>query len=180
MGIKSLKNISYRIYAFFITFLCFSLSSIIFFTQDNEIHAAIGKEVPNIEITNFMLYVTNSQHTQAVSSGTKALRYESHEEIYDLFINQVNQTLHEYMYAPFVHSQNRIYTFSQGVNYLRLDGLNFWSKWGSYNYNTRIFTGKGDFTLDNASTHAIGKNLYYNALQDIFKADSIKVILGGK
>ena len=117
MGIKSLKNISYRIYAFFITLLCFSLSSIIFFTQDNEIHAAIGKEVPY------------TQHTQAVSSGTKALRYESHEEIYDLFINQVNQTLHEYMYAPFVHSQNRIYTFSQGVNYLRLDGLNFWSNW---------------------------------------------------
>ncbi|MCH5312870.1 MAG: hypothetical protein J1E28_00505 [Helicobacter sp.] len=175
MGIKNLKNISYRIYAFFIALLCFSLSSIIFFTRDSEIHAAIGTEVPNIEMTHFTLYIINPKQTQAISSGTKALRFESHEEIYELFINQANNTFSEYMYAPFVYSKDKIYTFSQGVNYLRLDGLNFWSKWGNYNYNTRIFTGKGDFTLSNAATQAKGQNLYYNSLQDVIKADSIHI-----
>ncbi len=175
MGIKSLKNISYRIYIFFIALLLFSLSSVVFFTRDNEIHAAIGKEVPNIEMTGFELYIINSQYTQAISSGAKALRFESHEEIYELFINQVNNAFNEYMYAPFVHSKNRIYTFSQGVHYLRLDGLNFWSKWGNYNYITGIFTGKGDFTLNNTNTKAKGMNLYYDARQDNISADSIKI-----
>ncbi|WP_295698043.1 hypothetical protein [uncultured Helicobacter sp.] len=169
-----MKNISYRIYTFFIALLCFSLGSIVFFTQDNELHKAIGKEIPNIEINNFTLYLINPQYTQAISWGTRALRFEEHEEIYELFMNQLNNNFNEYIYAPFVYSKNHIYTFSQGVDYLRLDGLYFWSKWATYHYATRIFRGRGDFILHNSTTQAIGQNIYYNILQHTIKADSIR------
>ncbi|MCX2717220.1 hypothetical protein OQH61_05660 [Helicobacter sp. MIT 21-1697] len=169
-----MKNISYRIYAFFIVLLGFSLSSIIFFTSDNALYANIGKEVPNIEISDFTLYLLNAQYTQAISQGSKALRFEDHEEIYDIFVNQINNKLNEYMYAPFVLSKNKLYTFSQGADYLRIDGLSFWSKWGIYNYQKRIFKGKGDFILQNSTTKATGKNIYYDMFKGDLRADSIK------
>ncbi len=174
MEIKSLKNISYRIYAFFIALLGFSLSSIVFFTSNNELYVNIGKEVPNIEISDFTLYLLNAQYTQAISQGRKALRFEDHEEIYDIFVNQINNKLNEYMYAPFVLSKDNLYTFSQGADYLRVDGLSFWSKWGVYDYHKRIFKGKGDFVLENHTTRATGKNIYYNMFKGDLRADSIK------
>ncbi len=175
MEIKNLKNISYRIYAFFIALLCFSLSSIVFFTQDNELHKSIGKEVPNIEITDFTLYRSNLAYTQAIVFGKQALRFEEHEELYEVFINQLNNTLNEYMYAPYVYSKNQIYTFSQGVDYLRVDGLGFWSKMGVYDYNKRIFNGKDDFILYDKSTQSRGQNIYYDMPGGKIKADSIKI-----
>lgn len=170
-----MKNISYRIYVFFLLLFCFSLSSIILFTQDSEIHRHIGKEIPNIEITNFTLYLSDKETTKSISWGLKALRFEEHEEIYEFFINQINNTMNEYMYAPFVHSKHKIYTFSQGVDYLRLDGLNFWSKWGKYDYNKRVFSGNGDFILHNNTTKAVGQNIYYDMLKNTLKADNIKL-----
>ncbi|WP_181810119.1 hypothetical protein [Helicobacter cinaedi] len=182
MEIKSLKNISYRIYGFFFALLCFSLSSMVLFTQDNDLHKAIGKEVPNIEMTNFTLYMLTPQYCQAISEGTLAMRFENREELYELFIHQVNNKLNEYLYAPYVLSKNRIYTFSQGADYLRLDGLSFWSKWGVYDYNKRIFQGKEDFILQNNTTQATGQNIFYDSVLGEVKADTFKadILLGEK
>lgn len=181
----SLKNISYSVYAFFIALFLVSVGSIAFFTQDYTLRESIGTEVPNIEINNFTMYLINPQYTQAISLGQKAMRFEDHEEMYDIFINQVNtasQALNEYMYAPFVYSKNQSYTFSQGVDYLRLDGLNFWSKMGVYDYNTRIFQGSGDFILRNYHNTIKGQNIYYASKEDKIKADSImaELVVGGK
>lgn len=177
-----MKNISYRIYAFFIALLVASLASIVFFTQENATHKAIGKEVPNIEISNFTLYMLDTQYCRAISEGVRALRFENHEEIYDIFVNQINNKLNEYIYAPFVLSKNGLYTFSQGANYLRIDGLSFWSKWGVYDYQSRIFKGRGDFVFANENTQATGQNIYYDTLKGDMRADSViaDMAMGGK
>lgn len=177
-----MKNISYRIYGFFFALLAFSLSSIVLFTQDNDMHKEIGKEVPNIEMTNFTLYMLNAQYCQAISEGTLAMRFENREELYELFAHQISNNLNEYIYAPFVLSKNRIYTFTQGADYLRLDGLYFWSKWGVYDYQKRVFSGKEDFILHNDTTKATGENIYYDALAGEVKADTLKadITLGEK
>jgi len=176
---KVLKNISYRIYAFFLSLLLFSLSSLVFFTQDNSLHEAIGKEIPNIEINDFTLYIITMQYVQVISNGLKAMRYEDREEIYDLHIKQISNNLNEYMFAPFVLSKNQLYTFSQGADYVRDDGLRFWSK-GVYDYKNHIFQGKGEFTLSNASTQANGLNINYDGKNGSIKAQTInaQMLLG--
>ncbi len=110
------------------------------------------------------------------------MRFENREELYELFIHQTNNKLNEYLYAPYVLSQNRIYTFSQGADYLRLDGLSFWSKWGVYDYNKRIFQGKEDFILRNNTTTATGQNIFYDSVTEEVKADTFKadIIIGNK
>lgn len=176
MGIKSLKNIIYRVYVFFFGLLALSLLSLVFFTSDEEIHQNIGKEVPNIEINDFTLYLINPQYFQSFSYGAKAMRYNDHEEIRDIFIEQYNpQSVNEFIYAPFVVNKGGQYTFSQGANYLREDGLHFWSEWGTYNYKSRIFQGKGNFHLISNTTDTKGVNIFYNAFSNEIRADNIKV-----
>ncbi|TLD79806.1 hypothetical protein LS68_009425 [Helicobacter sp. MIT 05-5293] len=170
-----MKNIIHRVYAFFFSLLALSLLSIIFFTSNEEIHQNIGKEVPNIEINDFTLYLINSQYFQSFSYGAKAMRYNDHEEIYDLFVEQYNpQSANEFIYAPFVVNKEGRYTFSQGANYLREDGLHFWSEDGTYDYNNRIFQGKGAFHLINNTADTKGINIFYNAFSNEVRADNIK------
>lgn len=175
MGTKSLKNILYRIYGFFFALLALSLSSVIFLTSDDTLHKNIGVEIPNIEIHGFTLYTINPQQTQTITDGYKALRFSDHEELFDVLVNQLNKdNLHEYLSSSFVISKDRIYTFPQGVDYLRLDGLSFWSQKGIYEYQKHIFSGKGNFILRNTNTNASGLNIYYNGTQEIIQADSMK------
>lgn len=176
MGIKALKNISYRIYGFFFALLCFSLSSLVLFTQDSSLHKAIGKEVPNIEMSDFTLYVINMSYCQIISNGLKAMRYEDREEIYDLHIHQVSNHLNEHIFAPKVISKNHFYTFSQVAEYTRTDGLKFSSK-GIYDYRNHIFQGNGDFSLSNPTTQANGVNIRYDGKNGTIKAEVINATI---
>ena len=181
MEIKSLKSISYRIYAFFIGLLGLSLLSIVFFTSNYAPRQDIGTEVPNIGISDFTLYLMSLSYLQAVSSGYKAMRYNDYEEIYELHFHQYNpQNANEYIYSPFVVSKNSLYTFPQGADYIREDSVYFWSAQGVYDYKKRIFEGKGDFKMTNQSNRINGQNIYYNAFDEHIRADSIKAIFKEK
>lgn len=182
MESRVLKNISYRIYLFLFALFIFGSSSTLFFNNNNTMYHAIGKEVPNIEIHNFTLYLINDHFVQAISEGREALRYENREEFYDVSIDQVNQSVGEYLTAPFAMSEYNRYIFPRGVDYVRSDGLSFWSESGSYEYKIRVFTGKGAFKMNNETTDAIGRNIYYDGLNGLIKADvmNAKIALGSK
>ena len=127
---------------------------------------------------DFTLYVLQNEITQAVAYGDRALRFESYEEVYDVNLRQINNKRNEDLSTSQMISKNGLYTFPQGVNYARpSDKMEFWSKWGSYDYNKRIFQGRGDFTLTQNATQAKGQDIYYNALKDELKAQSINALM---
>lgn len=177
-----LKNISYRIYFFLFALFIFGSSSTLFFTNNGEIHGAIGKEVPNIEMHDFTLYLINDRYVQVIAEGEEVFRYEDREEFRNVLLKQLNRNMQEQLKAPIFISQNNLYTFPRSVTYTRSDGLTFWSDVGSYDYKSRVFQGEGEFTMDNTVMSTYGYNIYYDEINAILKADKINadIMLGVK
>lgn len=168
-----MKNISYKIYAFFVALLLISVLSVWFFNSSSHTQHKIGTEVPNIEISNFTLYMLNEVACESIIEGERALRFAAHEELYDVMLRQISNDFIEHISAPFVLSKDKIYTFSQGANYTRADGLSFRTNMGEYHYNKRIFNGKNGFVLSNDTIEAVGSEIYYDLNNAILRATDI-------
>lgn len=162
------QNISRSVYGFFIGLLVISLSAIVFFKDDEERIKNIGHEIPNIEITQFNFSFLQLDGFMLQAKGEKLFRFAKYDEALNFYAYQPDsQNKIQEVYAPYVKAQEKLYYFSQGLQYTGGNGLQLWSKDGVYDYDSGIFKGRGVFTLKNGGTDLKGQNLVFDQRKNV-------------
>ena len=158
------QNISRSVYGFFIGLLLISLSAIVVFRDDEERIKDIGREIPNIEITQFDFSLLQLDTFALKASGEKLFRFSEYNEAFNFYGYQPDsKNAIQEVYAPYVKAQNDFYHFPQSLQYIGGEGLKFWSEGGVYDYKKAVFKGEGVFTLQNTNgTDLKGRNLVFN------------------
>lgn len=158
-----LQNISRSVYGFFIILLLASLSAVVLFRDDEERIKDIGREIPNIEITNFDFSLLQLDTFALHAKGEKLFRFAQYDEAFNFYGYQPDsQNKLQEVYAPYVKAQEKFYYFSQGLQYTSENGLRLWSEDGVYDYKNALLRGRGIFTLKNAGTDLQGQDLVFN------------------
>ena len=159
----NLQNISYSVYGFFIALLLASLSTIVIFRDDEERVKDIGREIANIEITQFDFSLLNLDSFALKASGEKLLRFSEYDEAFNFYgYEPDSKNAIQEVYAPYVKAQNDFYHFTQSLRYVSGDGLRLWSEAGVYDYKASEFNGRGVFTLQDARGMDLkGRNLVF-------------------
>ncbi|WP_394998070.1 hypothetical protein [uncultured Helicobacter sp.] len=170
----SLKNISFSIYAFFVGLLLLSLGSLLFFEQDESTYKDIGTNIPSVEIGDFEFFLLTTDPLSLIANGSKILRYNTYDEGYEVFAYQLDsQQRREEYYAPYLKAIKDIYHTPQSIRLIRQDGLVLWSERGVYDYKKRIFTGEGQFFVNQEETDLQGLNVYFDQNQEYLQGESL-------
>ncbi len=130
-------------------------------------------DVPQFEISDFVLYELDTKSLTTIMRGETAVRFSDRYEV-----KQIDYTDNSREYISNMKANNGIYKndiidLEGEVFYAREDGIIFESEEATYNKKTNIATTKREFVLYRDEDRVIGTSLKYNNVLNKAKAQSV-------
>lgn len=161
------------ILAFFIGLLIFTFSAFFSFSPPNQSYEK-HDNTAKLEAKDFILTRFDYTGINMLIRGSNALQYADREVYYNFIGNRLNdnQETESLEGKEVVHIGDN-YDFIQGIHYTKSPYTSFFSERGVYNTATEIFTGQGNFLVENESMTTTGKNIIYDKKTDTTIAQDI-------
>jgi len=129
--------------------------------------------MPLLTFENLKMYDINSKHIQKIVQARQALNYKTMDELYDATIiirNKHNQS--DSISAEYIVKTGNIYKLYQGVNIIQSQQAQLTTDFLVYDELKRLSQNNTDFVLNYKNNELIGKNIYFDANNDIIKANN--------
>lgn len=161
------------ILVFFGALLLFTFTSLFTFNLDNKTYNR-QETLPKIEIIDFMLHRFNDTNIGMTITGNNAKQFID-KEIYNNFIaDKINDDgIIEHLEGKEVWHIGDEYDFTAGIQYTKTPHIKFFSEKGVYNNVTEVFSGSGNFFIEDNDMKTIGQNISYDKKTDTITAQNI-------
>ena len=156
--------------------------SITFISYENSEEQKIRKvqNIPQVVFYDSILYEIDENHVQQIVQSKQLLNYKNKDEMYGATIlDRAKNNLSDSISAEFMEKRADVYDFYQNVVVNRTNGVQFFSEHLRYNDANKILQNKTNFTFVKNDSSLDGENLYYNMLNEEFKADNTHFIIKG-
>lgn len=171
---------SLKTYLFFLSILAFSIFFVAKPPEGGEKKERSKEEVATLEINQFALYSIRESRPELLVIGSKALKFDDREEMFDFFLanfgiaRSKNSSFKkedvEYFKVGHAVKKKDKYFFYRGIDYLNEAGMSFVAKEGIYNSWIKVFDSIGDFELKNQDGTFAGVNLHYDGIKQEMSA----------
>lgn len=167
---------SNAIFLFFLALLFLVIIALLFFKPRGEVFVDTDNvDIAKIEMKDFEMHQIKKDITDVIIKGKEAVQYRDYEIFKDILVRRsLENNIIEDIKAKRVHRKDDVYSFFNGVDYQKSDGLSFVSQAGVLNLKTEVFTGKGKFELKNFQGIVEGLDIVYNKKKETIKAQKIK------
>lgn len=161
---------------FFVGIFVLTLLALFSFKPQGEVFADVDNvDIAKIDMKNFTLHQMKKDIIDTLIVGREATQFRDYETFKEISVSRsLENDEFETIVGQFVHRKDNIYSFYNGVDYRRSDGLGFYSQSGVFNAPRELFTGKGDFTLENTQGIIKGKNIVYDKKNAMIFAKHIR------
>jgi len=134
------------------------------------------ENVPTVTFNDSILYILDEKQVTQMVKSSQVLSFKNRNELYDATIlikNKYNKT--NKISAQFILKQKDIYSLYSNVN-IKINNKNKMSLDSDFiKYDTKknILTNNKPFELVYNNSLIVGKNLYYDNINNVIKADEI-------
>jgi hypothetical protein len=148
----------------------------IFFTNMKVEKKVIKREYVNIPLIVFedsTMYDINQKEISQIVQSRQALNYKDRDELYDATIivrNDKNSS--DNISAEYILKQKEIYKLYQSVNLSHGDSSILTSDYIEYDSIKKIAKNNVEFILSYNDSQLRGKNLYFDSVKAIIKAEN--------
>ena len=187
---------------FFLVLLGITLTSFFSFRIDSQTFSH-DSDLAAMELHHFMLNRFNENNIDLVVRGSSIRQFEDRELYTDFIADKLNEDgIIEHLEGKDVVHVGSEYDFTNGVIYEKFSdkslqdsnlaskkdskkdsnrdsnqnsaNIKFFSQKGVYNMAFEIFTGRGDFSIEDPSMRTHGKDIFYDKNTDTITAKYIK------
>jgi hypothetical protein len=144
-------------------------------TVEEKIKKIQYTNIPLVTFKDSTMYDLDQNEVKQIVVSSQALNFKNRDELYDATIvirNKSNST--NTVSAEYILKKDSVYKLYQNVN-IELKNDNVTSLYGNYiefDENTNILISKKEFDLQYNENQLVGKNLYYDANNNIIKAQN--------
>lgn len=132
-------------------------------------------DIAKIEVKGFKMYQIKKDITDAIIMGEQGTQYKDHESFNNVSISRsLEKGLFEDLAAKHIIRKQDVYSFDNGVDYKRSDGISFFSAKGVLNAKTEVFHGKGDFLLRDSQGVVRGRDIVFDKKNEKLLAQNIR------
>jgi len=134
------------------------------------------ENIPTVTFNDSILYILDEKQVTKMVKSSQVLSFKNRNELYDATIsirNKYNKT--NTISAQFILKQKEIYSLYSNVN-IKINNKNIMSldsDFIKYDTNKNILTNNKPFELVYNNSLIVGKNLYYDNVNNVIKADEI-------
>ena len=153
-----------------------TLLALFSFKPQGEVFADVDNvDIAKIDVKNFTLHQMKKDIIDTMIVGKEATQFRDYEIFKEISVSRsLENGEFETILGQLVHRKDNIYSFYNGVDYRRSDGLKFYSQSGVFNVPKELFTGKGNFMLENMQGIIKGKNIVYDKKNAMIFAKDIR------
>jgi len=160
----------------FLFFVLGLLAGIYIFFKPMDLKQNIPKNMPQLELKNFVIHEYDQQKLKTILSGSEGKRFKTYYDVKDLNFTNNEETYVENMVSDYGKYEGDVITLKSRVHYQKNDGSNFSASYVVYDRNSSLVTTEGAFKLWKGTDRMQGENLIYNSETGIMKAQTIRGI----
>lgn len=165
---------------FFIISIIVLSITFISYESDEENKVRKVQNIPQVVFLDSIMYDIDEESVKQIVQSKQLLNYKTKDEMYDATIlNRTKDNLSDSISAEYMVKKQDRYDFYQNVVVTRTDGVQLFSEHLRYNGTNKTLHNNTNFTFVKNDSSLDGENLYYNMLNEEFKAENTHFIIKG-
>ena len=131
------------------------------------------KNVPLVTFENSTMYDIDDKEIIKIVQARQALNYKKREELYDATIIMRNSNnSSDSISAEYIIKKDTLYQLYQSVNIIQGASTQLTTDYLLYDVKNKIAQNNVDFVLSYNDSELIGDNLYFDAINEIIRANN--------